>query len=178
VLRMQQLGSIVVVQPWWNGCVSGQALSCDLETGTLALVDHPPLDKNFVSVFGVLGMTRIGPGAAIVVITAVQEAANLRSHPLLRVTGTQVLVHQDGVSKKWKPKDRRLLHLLRLGVDPGKYGGQLYYSVGGDCTLTQQRHADACENQTTYASTPSWRRAEHAFFWNYALAKPLLGMMS
>lgn len=31
------------------------------------------------------------------------------------------------------------LKLLRSGTDPRLYGGSLYFSYGGDCTLSQQR---------------------------------------
>jgi hypothetical protein len=40
-MRLQRLGSIVVVQPVWKGEVAGASLTCDLETGTLALAEHP-----------------------------------------------------------------------------------------------------------------------------------------
>ena len=40
-MRLQRLGSIVVIQPVWKGEVAGASLTCDLETGTLALAEHP-----------------------------------------------------------------------------------------------------------------------------------------
>lgn len=40
-MRLQRLGSIVVIQPSWRGEVAGPSLTCDLETGTLALAEHP-----------------------------------------------------------------------------------------------------------------------------------------
>lgn len=40
-MRLQRLGSIAVVQPVWQGQVAGPSLTCDLETGTLALAEHP-----------------------------------------------------------------------------------------------------------------------------------------
>lgn len=35
--------------------------------------------------------------------------------------------------------NRSFLKLLRSGTDPRLYGGSLYFSYGGDCTLSQQR---------------------------------------
>lgn len=40
-MRLQRLGSIAVVQPVWGGEVAGPSLTVDLETGTLALAEHP-----------------------------------------------------------------------------------------------------------------------------------------
>jgi hypothetical protein len=40
-MRLQRLGSIAVIQPVWKGKVEGPSLTCDLETGTLALAEHP-----------------------------------------------------------------------------------------------------------------------------------------
>ena len=40
-MRLQRLGSIAVVQPVWQGEVAGPSLTVDLETGTLALAEHP-----------------------------------------------------------------------------------------------------------------------------------------
>ena len=44
-MRLQRLGTIAVVQPVWRGQVAGPALTCDLETGTLALAEHPPVSS-------------------------------------------------------------------------------------------------------------------------------------
>lgn len=40
-MRLQRLGSIAVVQPVWQGEPAGPSLTADLETGTLALAEHP-----------------------------------------------------------------------------------------------------------------------------------------
>lgn len=173
VLCMQRLGSIVVIQPQRAGEVAGQSLTCDLETGTLALAEHPLIDTNFVPIFGVLGLATLDAGPALVVVTAVQQVARVRGHPLLRVAATEVLA--DFSNRKWKAADRRFLELLRVGTDPRQYGGELYFSLGGDATLSQQRYEAAAADAASYAATPAWRRADAEFFWNSALAQPLLG---
>jgi hypothetical protein len=73
VLRLQRLGTIVVVQPLWDGEVAGPSLTCDLETGTLALAEHPKIDKDYAVVHGVLGMARLEAGPALAVITGAEE---------------------------------------------------------------------------------------------------------
>jgi hypothetical protein len=173
VMRLQRLGSVVAVQPWRGGAVAGESLTIDLETGTLALTEHPPIDSgDYTTVYGVLGMASFEAGPALVVVTGVEEVGTLRDHPLLRVTATSVLA--DTSNRKWKASDHRFLDLLRSGVDPDTYGGQLYYAPGGDPTLTQQRHTEAAADAAAYAATPAWKRAEKAFFWNASLAAPLL----
>jgi phosphatidylinositol 4-phosphatase len=169
-LRMQRLGHIVVIQPWWQGSVAGLSLTCDLEAGTTVQAEHPPIEKNFTPVFGVLGMLRLESGPALVVISAVEEVAKLRGHPLLRIMHTQILA-QGGGKSQWKAQNDRLLELLRKGTDPGFYGGSLYFAAGGDPTLTQQRY-EAAAAKPEHAT--SWSRADPDYCWNRFLAKPLL----
>lgn len=73
VLRLQRLGTIVVVQPLWDGEVAGPSLTCDLETGTLALAEHPRIEKDYAVVHGVLGLERLEAGPALAVITGAEE---------------------------------------------------------------------------------------------------------
>lgn len=75
VLRMQRLGSIVIIQPLWDGEVAGPSLTCDLETGSLALAEHPTVDKNYVIVHGVFGIAKLEAGPALAVITGAEEAS-------------------------------------------------------------------------------------------------------
>ncbi|PSC73450.1 phosphoinositide phosphatase SAC8 isoform X2 [Micractinium conductrix] len=164
-MRLQRLGSIAVVQPVWGGEVAGPSLTCDLETGTLALAEHPKVDKGFSEVFGVLGLARLEAGPALVVITGLEEVATLRGHPLFRVTKTEVLA--DTRNGKWKSTDHSFLKLLKSGTDPSRYGGSLYLSHGGDATLTQQRY------EASQGGVP-WQRAALSFTWNRNLAAPLL----
>lgn len=170
-MRLQRLGSIAVVQPVWQGEVAGPSLTVDLETGTLALAEHPKVEKGYVDVFGVLGLARLEAGPALVVVTAIEQVAMLRGYPLYRVAATEVLA--DSRNGRWKAADHRFLKLLRSGTDPRLYGGSLYFSYGGDCTLSQQRYEVAAADPAAATCEP-WQRAEPAFFWNRSLAAPLL----
>ncbi|EFN52170.1 hypothetical protein CHLNCDRAFT_59012 [Chlorella variabilis] len=170
-MRLQRLGSIVVIQPSWRGEVAGPSLTCDLETGTLALAEHPKVDKGYTEVFGVLGIARLEAGPALVVITAVEEAAMLRGHPLYRVTAVEVLA--DTRNGKWKSSDHRFLKLLKSGTNPQRYASGLYFAYGGDPTLSQQRY-EAVQADPHAAGLAPWQRAAPSFFWNRALSQPLL----
>ena len=96
----------------------------------------------------------------------------MRGFPVFRVASTQVLA--DTRNGRWKAVDHEYLRLLRAGTDPRAHGGSLYFGHGGDLTLSHQRHEDAAA-QAGHAAKEAWQRAEPAFFWNAALAKPLLG---
>lgn len=73
--------------------------------------------------------------------------------------------------------DRRFLKLLQSGTDPAKHGGALYFSYGGDATLSQQRYEAAWAAPGAAEAGP-WRRAAPAFAWNSTLAAPLLGALA
>jgi hypothetical protein len=75
------------------------------------------------------------------------------------------------------PACRRFLKLLKSGTDPKRYGGSLYFAYGGDVTLTQQRY-EAVRGDPQVASLAPWQRAAPSFFWNRALAQPLLGALA
>ena len=171
VLRMRRHEGFVVVQPWWKGKPSGESFSCDLDTGTVALSEHPPIEVGYENIYGVLGMATFDAGPALVVIDGVAAAGELRGHPLLRVTSTKVL--HCARSGKWKGDDLKQLALLRAGTDPNRFGSSLFFASGGDATLTQQRYQEAMDTSPDGVSS-AWSRADSEFCWNAVLAKPLI----
>ena len=70
-MRLQRLGSIAVIQPLWQGAVVGPSLTVDLETGSLALAEHPLVEARYTPLIGVLGLARFDAGPALVVLTGV-----------------------------------------------------------------------------------------------------------
>lgn len=167
--RLQQLGTIVVVQPTWKDETS-ESLTCDLETGTVALAEHPRIQSDYTDVFGVLGLARLEAGPALIVITGIEEVATLRGYPLYKITSTKVLA--DFHNGKWKAVDHHYLKLIRLGTDPKAHAGSLFFSHGGDPTLNQQ--AFEASNLDKQSMTSHTERADDLFFWNKTLAAPLL----
>lgn len=166
LLRMQRLGNIAVFQPWWNGSCLGPSLSCDLKTGSVQLVEHPDMVKSYVEVYGILGMLNLESSALLVVITGARQVATIRNFPVFTVTRTSVL-SATGVS--WSSADSRLCNLLKSAVDPKTIGRGMYFSAGGDVTLTTQK------SHLAAAGASAWERSEHLLTWNRSLALALIG---
>lgn len=175
VLRMQRKGDMLLFQPWWQDEVVGDALVIDLEKGSHSLSKQPAIENDYSVVYGILGMVELTHDLiAVVTVTQVETVANLRGHPLLEVKATKVLMSHQAEMKKKTKAEKYVYSLLKAGTDPQLYGGKMYFSPGGDCTLTEQRYRAAIKDMDTYTATPAWKRAESAFFWNFALSKPLL----
>ena len=62
---------------------------------------------------------------------------------------------------------------LRHALDPEGAGRNLFFSYGADLTLHSQRQADVMADPVS-AAKPLHARADKRFFWNKALAKPLI----
>eukprot|EP00889_Picochlorum_renovo_P005155 jgi/Picre1/32185/NNA_007531.t1 len=163
VLRMQRLGDIVVLQPWWKGKSLGQSLTCDLSSGTLQLVDKEDITHSYTDVFGVLGFSRMKKSSSLIVVTDAREVGILRGFPVFLVAKTRVLSGSSASSH-----DRSLIRTMQDAVDPSKYGGGMFLSAGGDITLCSQKHLDAGD------SASAWQRADPWLTWNRVLALPLI----
>lgn len=84
-LRMQRLGSIVIVQPFDGDKMAGQSLTCDLRTGTVALAEHHPIERDYTTILGVLGLFRMHKSTVFVVIDKAEEVGcncNARTYML------------------------------------------------------------------------------------------------
>jgi len=167
VLRMQRLGDIVVLQPWWKGKSLGQSLTCDLSSGTLQLVEKEDITESYTDVFGILGFSRMKQSSALIVVTDAREVGILRGYPVFLIAKTQVLS-----SSRASSHDRGLIQTMQDAVNTSKYGGGMYLSAGGDITLCSQKHVDAA------ATTSAWQRADPWLAWNRVLALPLIGEFS
>ena len=89
-----QAGTLVFIQPLAGGTVAGPSLSIELQTGAVGLAEHSsPLDvlKRAETIYGVVGLVKMVGGAALAVITGVQQVALLRRCPVYKVTSTRIL---------------------------------------------------------------------------------------
>lgn len=168
-MRMQRLGSVVIVQPVQDGVVAGQAVTVDLRSGAIAMAQHPEITKDYTEIKGLLGVMRLHSTVAMAVITGAEQVAVLRGAPVYQITGAEVLA---SLSVE-ESEDGRLMDLLEQAVKPTAAGRGMYYSHGADITLTSQRVA-ALNEDATSAAKPLWARQDSRFFWNRMLAAPLL----
>lgn len=70
--------------------------------------------------------------------------------------------------------DPSLLSYLRDAISPTGTGRGLHFAYHSDLTLSAQRLADALAAPGAEGRAPC-RRADRAYFWNRALAKPAMG---
>ena len=79
-LRLQQVGTLVFIQPMRGSSVVGPSLTVELGTGTIGLAEHSVPLKGTDTVYGVIGLVRFLGGCALAVITdAEQVLARLNS---------------------------------------------------------------------------------------------------
>ena len=157
VLRMQRKGDMVLFQPWWQEEVVGDALVIDLEKGSHSLSEQPAMENDYSVVYGILGIIELSHDLiAVVTVTQVETVASLRGHPLLEIKATEVLVSHKAEKNNKTKSEQYLYSLLRAGTDPLQYGGKMYFSPGGDCTLTEQRYREAVQKDVgDHSTTPA-----------------------
>lgn len=94
-MHLQRLGpSLVFLQPVAGGKAAGPSLTVGLNSGVVGLAEHSvPLGDGggADTVFGVVGLARLLGTCALAVVTAAEQVAVLRGHPVYLVTGTRVL---------------------------------------------------------------------------------------
>jgi hypothetical protein len=168
-LRVASLGTLFFLTPLdAAGDVAGPALSVELAHGVagLAAFEAPAgLGAPPTTAWAVLGCARLISGLALALVTGAEQVAVVRGHPVFRAT--KVEVHAPPAAH---PDDARYVALLRRGLDPSRAGRGLFFSYGADLTLTSQAAAKRDAN----APTTLHARADPAFWWNKALAEPLL----
>ncbi len=72
-MRLQRLGSLVIVQGFEGDKMVGHTLTCDLRTGALSYVQHHPLDRDYTTIVGIVGVYRMYHSTVLVVIDKAEE---------------------------------------------------------------------------------------------------------
>ncbi|KAK9809957.1 hypothetical protein WJX72_002549 [[Myrmecia] bisecta] len=141
-----------------------------LSAGRVSLADRAKVDRQYTTVYGVIGLARLLGGYALVVITGAEQVGVLRGYPVFTVTSTKVLAPSSKTARH--SDDTRYIELLEHALDPLGAGRGLFFSYGSDITLTQQRYATLVA-ENAMAAKPLAARADPRFFWNKVLARPL-----
>ena len=72
-MRLQQVGTLVFIQPVQNSAVAGPSLTVELGTGTVGLAEHSVPLKGTDTIYGVIGLARFLGGCALAVITDAEQ---------------------------------------------------------------------------------------------------------
>lgn len=89
-LRLQQVGTLVFIQPMQGSAVIGPSLTVELGTGTVGLAEHNVPLKGTDTIYGVIGLARFLGGCALAVIT---DAEKVRSNTCQDILGTLLPQH-------------------------------------------------------------------------------------
>lgn len=76
-MRLQQVGTLVFIQPVQNSAVAGPSLTVELGTGTVGLAEHSVPLKGTATIYGVIGLARFLGGCALAVITDAEQVRPL-----------------------------------------------------------------------------------------------------
>lgn len=74
-MRLQQVGTLVFIQPVQNSAVAGPSLTVELGTGTVGLAEHSVPLKGTDTIYGVIGLARFLGGCALAVITDAEQVS-------------------------------------------------------------------------------------------------------
>ena len=72
-LRLQQVGTLIFIQPLQGSKVIGPSLTVELGTGTVGLAEHSVPLKGTETIYGVIGLARFLGGSALAVITDAEQ---------------------------------------------------------------------------------------------------------
>ena len=75
LLRLQTYGGMAVLQPVQDGQVAPESLSIDMQSGSVKLLGHAPMDKGFREVFGIAAVAKLASATVLVVITGAEQVS-------------------------------------------------------------------------------------------------------
>lgn len=74
LMRLQEYGGIVVLQPYSEAGPQGQSLACDLQTGKLMFADNvDKMQTGFTTIYGIMGVAKLHTGSVLVAITGARK---------------------------------------------------------------------------------------------------------
>ena len=82
LLRLQTYGGMAVLQPVQDGQVEPESLSIDMQSGSVKLLGHAPMDKGFREVFGIAAVAKLASGTVLVVITGAEQVSRCQAEPM------------------------------------------------------------------------------------------------
>lgn len=74
LMRLQEYGGVVVLQPYGEAGPQGQSLACDLQTGKLMFADNvDKMQTGFTTIYGIMGIAKLQTGSVLVAVTGARK---------------------------------------------------------------------------------------------------------
>lgn len=74
LMRLQEYGGMVVLQPYGEAGPQGQSLACDLQTGKLMFADNvDKMQTGFTTIYGIMGIAKLQTGSVLVAVTGARK---------------------------------------------------------------------------------------------------------
>lgn len=74
LMRLQEYGGMVVLQPYGEDGPQGQSLACDLQTGKLMFADNvDKMQTGFTTTYGIMGIAKLQTGSVLVAVTGARK---------------------------------------------------------------------------------------------------------
>lgn len=78
LMRLQEYGGMVVMQPYGEAGPQGQSLACDLQTGKLMFADNvDKMQTGFTTIYGIMGMAKLQTGSVLVAVTGARKVHHI-----------------------------------------------------------------------------------------------------
>ncbi len=80
LMKLQEYGGMVVLQPWGEQGATGQSLTFDMQTGKLTLADAVgKMQKQSVDIFGIMGTAKLQTGCVLVAVTGARKVESIQN---------------------------------------------------------------------------------------------------
>ena len=74
LMRLQEYGGMLVLQPYGEAGPQGQSLACDLQTGKLMFADNvDKMQTGFTTIYGIMGIAKLHTGSVLVAVTGARK---------------------------------------------------------------------------------------------------------
>lgn len=74
LIRLQEYGGMVVLQPYGEAGPQGQSLACDLQTGKLMFADNvDKMQAEFTTIYGIMGVAKLHTGSVLIAVTGARK---------------------------------------------------------------------------------------------------------
>lgn len=78
LIRLQEYGGMVVLQPYGEAGPQGQSLACDLQTCKLMYADNvDKMQTGFTTVYGIMGIAKLQTDSVLIAVTGARKVQSI-----------------------------------------------------------------------------------------------------